>query len=65
MITRKAEEASKMKEEQLVKRQNAMKKVIQEERKIEQQKKIKVICRKDTIKAQKLPVKRLRGGPKL
>ena len=62
MIIHKAEEASKKKEEQLLKRQNAMKKVIQEERKIEQQKKNKVTCRKDTIKAQKLPVKRLRGG---
>ena len=39
MIIHKAEEASKKKEKQLVKRQNAMKKVIQEERKIEQQKK--------------------------
>ena len=65
MIIHKAEEASKKKEEQLLKRQNAMKKVIQEERKIEQQKKKKVTCRKDTMKAQKLPVKRLRGGPKL
>ena len=64
MIIRKAEGASK-KKEQLLKRQNAMKKVIQKERKIEQQKKEKVTCRKDTIKAQKLPVKRLRGGPKL
>ena len=42
-----------------------MKKVIQDEKKIKQQNKKKVTCRKDTVKARNMPVKRVRGGPKL
>ena len=38
-----------------------MKEIIQNERKSNK----KVTCRKDTVKARKLPVKRLQGGPKL
>ena len=61
LIIWKAEEVSKKKEEQQIKRQNAMKKVIQDEKKIKKQNKKKVTCRKDTVKARKLPVKRVRG----
>ena len=38
-----------------------MKEIIQNERKGKK----KVTCRKDTVKARKMPVKRVRGGPKL
>ena len=60
-IIRKADEISKKKEEKQLQRQKTMKEIIQNERKSNK----KVTCRKDTVKARKLPVKRLQGGPKL
>ena len=60
-IIRKADEISKKQEEKQLQRQKTMKEIIQNERKSNK----KVTCRKDTVKARKLPVKRLRGGPKL
>ena len=42
-----------------------MKEIIQNERKNRSTSKKKVTCRKDTVKARKLPVKRIREGPKL
>ena len=53
----KADEISKKKEETQLQRQKQMKEIIQNERK----NKKKVTCRKDTVKARKLPVKRLWG----
>ena len=40
-----------------------MKEIIQNERKNKSKK--KVTCQKDNVKARKLPVKRIWGGPKL
>ena len=57
-IIRKADEISKKKEEKQLQRQKTMKEIIQNERKSKK----KVTCRKDTVKARKLPVKRLWGG---
>ena len=54
---RKADEISKRKEEKQLQRQKTMKEIIQNERKSKK----KVTCRKDTVKARKLPVKRLWG----
>ena len=51
----------KRKEEKQLQRQKTMKDFIQNERKSKK----KVTCRKDTVKARKLPVKRLHGSPKL
>ena len=52
-IIRKADEISKKKEEKQLQRQKTMKEIIQNERKSKK----KVTCRKDTVKARKLPIK--------
>ena len=59
----KADEITKKKEEKQLQRQKTMKRqeIIQNERKSKK----KVTCRKDTVKARKMPVKRLQGGPTL
>ena len=63
-IIQKAEEISKKKKEQIqIQRQKQMKEIIQNERKNKSKK--KVTCQKDNVKARKLPVKRIWGGPKL
>ena len=59
----KAEEISKKKEQIQIQRQKQMKEIIQNERKNKSKK--KVTCQKDNVKARKLPVKRIWGGPKL
>ena len=60
-IIRKADEITKKKEEKQLQRQKTMKEIIQNERKAKK----KVTCRKDTVKARKMPVKRVGGGPKM
>ena len=57
----KADEITIKKEEKQLQRQKTMKEIMQNERKGKK----KVTCRKDTVKARKLPVKRLQRGPKL
>ena len=62
-IIQKAEEISKKKEQIQIQRQKQMKEIIQNERKNKSKK--KVTCQKDHLKARKIPLKRIQGGPKL